>query len=270
MVVSFVTFLLWDFIIPTTLYGISATGAMAEYWGVQIGFSPESPFFFPKIGIICTAIVGGFFVLRMVAIREGWSLFGFRDKYLKQLQKEGLMSGTLDRATSRDALASVDGANLYNYTFIEAFALYGFVVFFFQGTLDPLISFSRYVSVIIPFFASLSILMRRTSYMPFIMFLAIVATIMSNVGVTVIVMLVLMFPSLTRIIFPAGLPITLALPPDFLAIIIMVCIAFALFIYYYKVLPGVQDKGKPPDLRKIIIALAIASVLLMFFDLYLA
>lgn len=255
--VSSATYLLWDYVIPTALFGISASGATATYWGVVIGFPLSSPFFFFKIGIIVLAVIGALFILRMVVVREGWTLFGFRAKYLKELQQNGNSD-------------SIEGEDTYNYPFIEALCLYGLAVLAAQGMMDPLYGFYRYVSVIIPFFACLSILTRRTGSLPHIMFIAIVATIISNVGVIAAELIFWLFPGLPRTVLPLTLQASLNPSPGFLAGFGLVTSAFVLFILYYKKLPGQEDEQKMPDMRKLTAFLAIGSIMLMLFNLYLA
>ncbi|HMF31819.1 MAG TPA: hypothetical protein VKK79_10410 [Candidatus Lokiarchaeia archaeon] len=270
VVVSFATFLLWDFIIPVTLYGISASGATVKYWGVQLGFSPNSPFFVLKIGIVATAVIGGLFVLRLLAIRENWTLFGFRDQYLQQLKKDGLIAPAAPNELRQIDISTVDKANIYNFEFIEAFAMYGFAVFFAQGSMDPLYCFYRYVSVIIPFFACMAISTRRTKYIPVIMCLAIAASIFSNFGIILVLLVLVLNPALPRTILPSGLADYMTLLPNFIAEFVIISVAFILFIYYFICLPSYKDGDKTPNIRKIALILAIVSLLLMYINLYIA
>jgi hypothetical protein len=259
-----------DIVFPTSVYGISAFDAMAEWWGVKIDFNPSSVFFEIKLGIMALSIAGVIFVLRMLCIRKGWSAFGFRDKYLAQLRADGRTPAADGLVTDLYPEFSQDGATApLNYELIEAVFFYAFCTFAFHGLFDPLFSFYRYTGAMIGFFAVISIQNRISDNTPAMAMWAVFGAMASNIAVFI----VLLYDSYGGAM-PAGLVdstiITLNWQPEMYLNIALIVVVIALYFKYYYAIKASQYAKSPssPNLKKITIYLSVMCLILCFFNFY--
>ncbi len=259
-------FFFWNFIFPLSIWGMTASASMEKWWGVKITFDPSSIYFFPKLGIEFLAMLGVLAVFRTLCIRKNWGYLGFRDKYLAELRRT-------KRTPAADGLdpkiyPEFDQAGKIgplNYELIEALLFYGFCVIGFHGLLDPLSSFFRYTTVILPFYACISFQNSATTYQPGAMLWAIGGAFCSVIGAFIYLLAYAAILQLPTWVLPPDV-MTFTWWPELIICIALSAIAVILFLQYFYHLK--YSAPKIPDLKKITMWLVACSLVLMFVVLY--